>query len=132
MRVAQQCSDLRQHGLEARSGLGMEAPGDISGGAHQVLLAFAPAHLLSFLNEGMIGGAHPLQEEVMPIQELAVSLKQVHGYGQHAPQDVGKAVPQLRGKHSASWAAVADQQRQILLTWKSRRSISVLSVMCNA
>ena len=79
----------------------MEAPGDVSGGAHEVLLALAPAHLLGLLNEGMVGGAHPLQEEVVPIQELAVALEQVHGYGQHAPQDVGKAVPQLHGRHPA-------------------------------
>ena len=76
----------------------MKAPGDISGGAHEVLLALAPAHLLGFLNEGMVGGAHPLQEEVMPIQELAVALKQVHSYGQHPPQDMGKAVTQLHDK----------------------------------
>lgn len=80
----------------------MEAPGHISGGAHEVLLALASAHLLSLLDEGMVGGAHPLQEEVMPVQELAVSLKQVHGYGQHAAQDVGEAVPQLHGKPTAS------------------------------
>lgn len=80
----------------------MKAPCDISGGAHEILLALATAHLLGLLNEGMVGGAHPLQEEVMPIQKLAVALEQVHGYGQHAPQDVGKAVPQLRGKHALS------------------------------
>lgn len=79
----------------------MEAPSDISGGAHQILLALAPAHLLSLLNERVVGGTHPLQEQVMPIQELAVALKQVHGYGQHAPQDVGKAVPQLHVTHPA-------------------------------
>lgn len=96
-------TDLGQHGLQAGPGLGVEAPSDISGGAHQVLLALAPAHLLSFLDESMVGCTHPLQEEVMPIQELAVPLKQVHGDGQHAPQDVGKAVPQLHVTHTLLW-----------------------------
>ena len=79
----------------------MKAPGDISGGAHEILLALAAADLLGLLNEGVVGGAHPLQEEVMPIQELAVTLEQVHGYGQHPPQDVGEAVPQLQDTLSA-------------------------------
>ncbi len=88
-------SYLGQHGLEAGSGLGVQAPRDIAGGALQVLLALAAAHLLSLLYEGMVRSTHPFQEEVMPIQELAVPLQQVHGYGQHAPQDVCKAVSQL-------------------------------------
>ena len=86
----------------------MKAPGDISGGAHEVLLALATAHLLSLLNEGMVGSAHPLQEEVMPIQELAVALEQVHSYGQHPPQDVCKAVPQLHGRQAVSNTALCN------------------------
>ena len=87
---------LGEHGFEAGPGLGVQGPGDVAGGALKVFLAFASAHLLSLLYEGMVGGAHPLQEQVVAIQELAVALQEVHGDGQHPPQDVGKPVPQLR------------------------------------
>ena len=86
---------LGKHGLEAGAGLGVQAPGHVARGALQVLLALPPAHLLCLLDEGVVGGPHPLQEEVVPVQELAVALQQVHGYGQHPPQDVRKPVPQL-------------------------------------
>ncbi|KAA6418738.1 MAG: hypothetical protein FRX49_11391 [Trebouxia sp. A1-2] len=85
---------------------------------HKVLLALAPAHLLSLLYKGMVGSTYPLQKEVMPIQELAIPLQEVHGYGQHAPQDVCKPLhckhrvqlrradsPEVRQK--ADWGMVA-------------------------
>lgn len=93
---------LGQHGLEAGSRLGMQTPGDISCGALQVLLALPSAQLLSFLYECMIGGPNPLEEQVMPIQELAVPLQQVHCDGEHPSQDVGKSVAQLHSTESFS------------------------------
>ena len=42
-------------------------------------------YLLRFIDEGMEGSPHTFKEEVMPIEELAVLLEQVHGNGQHAP-----------------------------------------------
>ena len=80
----------------------MQTPGDISCGALQVLLALSSAQLLSFLYKRMIGGPNPLQEQVMPIQELAVPLQQVHCNGEHSPQDVGKSVAQLHSTDSVS------------------------------
>ena len=74
----------------------MEAPGDVAGGAHEVFLAFAAAGALSLINEGMVGGAHTFQEQVMAVQELAVALQEEHGDGQHASQDVSKPVAQLQ------------------------------------
>lgn len=59
----------------------MQTPGDVAGGALQIFLALASAQLLCLLNEGMVRGTHPLQEQVMAIQELAVPLQEVHGYG---------------------------------------------------
>ena len=93
---------LGQHGLEAGSGLGMQTPGDVSCGALQVLLALPSAQLLSFLYESMVGGPNPLEEQVMPIQELAVPLQQVHCDGEHPSQDVGKPVAQLHSTDSFS------------------------------
>ncbi len=86
---------LGQHGFEAGPRFCVEAPGDVACGAHEILLALASAGTLGLINEGVVGGAHTLQEEVMAIQELAVPLKKEHGNGQHAPQDMGKAVAEL-------------------------------------
>lgn len=74
----------------------MQAPGHVAGRAHEVLLALAPAGPLSLIDEGVVGGAHTLQEEVMAIQELAVPLQKEHGDGEHTPQNVGKAVAKLQ------------------------------------
>lgn len=74
----------------------MQAPGHVAGCAHEVLLALAPAGPLSLIDEGVVGGAHTLQEEVMAIQELAVPLQKEHGDGEHTPQNVGKAVAKLQ------------------------------------
>ena len=106
MRVAY----LREHGFEAGSGLGVQAPSHISRSALQILLTLPSAHLLSLLYEGMIGGSYSFEEKVVAIQELAVALQQVHGDGQHAPQDVGKTVPQLHHKH------VSEMQACIIMT----------------
>lgn len=95
----------------------MQAPGDIAGGAHQVFLALASAHLLGLLDEGVVGSPYPLQEKVVPIQELAVALEQVHGNGQHPPQNVGKAVPQL---HTQSLLA-----RGLLYVW-NRPNVQII------
>ena len=117
-------SYLRQHGLEAGPGLGVQAPGDVAGGALQVLLALAAAHLLSLLYEGMVRSTHPLQEDVMPIQELAIPLQQVHGYGQHAPQDVCKPVSQLHTQHTSCQSRLAGQRsfelHQLVQLWQNR------------
>ena len=62
------------------------------------------SYLLRLVNEGMEGGANTFEEEVMPIEELAVLLEQVHGNGQHAPKDVGEPVPQLQ--QYTAWVGV--------------------------
>lgn len=80
----------------------MQAPGDVSSGALQVFQALGPAVLLGVLNEGMVRSTHSLQEQVVPVQELAVLLQEVHGNGQHPSQHVCKAVPQLQ-QHTQSW-----------------------------
>ena len=51
---------------------------------------------LGRVQEGVVGGAHALQEQVVAGQELRVALQQEHRDGQHAAQDVREAVPQLR------------------------------------
>ena len=51
---------------------------------------------LGGVQEGVVGGAHALEEQVVAGQELRVALQQEHGDGQHAAQDVREAVPQLR------------------------------------
>ena len=89
-------SHLGEHGFEAGPGFSVQAPGHITRGAHEVLLALPSASALSLVYEGMVGGAHTLQEEVMAVQELAVPLQEEHGDGEHAPQDVGKAVAKLQ------------------------------------
>jgi len=103
----------------------VQAPGDVARGALQVLLALAPAHLLSLLYEGMVRGTHPLQEKVMPIQELAIPLQEVHGYGQHAPQDVGKPVSQLH-THTPCQSPLARQHSldlpQLVQMWQNRKT----------
>ena len=45
----------------------------------------------------------------MPVEELAILLEQVHCNGQHAPQDVGKAVPQLQ--QYTAWLRSASRVR---------------------
>ena len=90
---------LGKHGLETGPRFGVQAPGDVSCGAHEVLLAFASAGALSLIDEGVVGGAHTLQEQVMAVQELAVPLQEEHGDGQHAPQNVGKAVAKLHRRN---------------------------------
>ena len=54
------------------------------------------SYLLGFIDEGMKGGPHTFEEEVVTVEKLAILLEQVHGDGQHAPKDVGKSVPQLQ------------------------------------
>ena len=51
---------------------------------------------LGGVQEGVVGGAHALEEQVVAGQELRVALQQEHRDGQHAAQDVREAVPQLR------------------------------------
>ena len=51
---------------------------------------------LSVLQEGVVGGADPLEEQVVAGQELRVALQQEHRDRQHSPQDVREAVSQLR------------------------------------
>ena len=120
-------SYLRQHGFEAGSGLGVQAPGDIASGALEVLLALAAAHLLSLFYKGMVRSTHPLQEEVMPIQKLAIPLQEVHGYGQHAPQDVGKPVSQLQTHTYTTCQSPLAQQSsqdkpQLVQLWQNRQT----------
>ena len=73
----------------------MQGPGDVAGGGLQVLEALAAAAALGLLEEGVVGGADTLQEQVVAVQELAVALQQVHRDGQHSAQHVQEAVAQL-------------------------------------
>ncbi len=52
----------------------------------------APTHLV---DESVVGGPHPLQEEVVAAEALAVALQQKHGHRQQAAQHVGQAVAEL-------------------------------------
>jgi hypothetical protein len=54
-----------------------------------------PAALFKFVDERVIGSPHPLEEQVVAIEELAVLLQQVHGDGQHAPLHMRQPVAQL-------------------------------------
>ena len=49
-----------------------------------------------YLDESMEGGAHTLQEQVVPGQELAIPLQQVQGCWHEPPQDVHQAEAQLQ------------------------------------
>ena len=72
-----------------------------------MLLPCVRSYLLRLVNEGMERGPHTFEEEVMPIEELAVLLEQVHGDRQHAPKDVGESVPQLQ--QYTAWVRSADR-----------------------
>ena len=84
-----------EHGLQRGSALCVQGPGHVAGGALQVFHALLAAFFLSALQEGVVGGPHALQEEVMAVQELAIALQQEHRDRQHAPEHVRKAVAQL-------------------------------------
>lgn len=87
-----------EHGLEGGPALGVEAPGDVTRRGLQVLEALRAAALLDALDEAVEGAADALQEQLVPGQELAVPLQEIHRDRQHPPQDVREPVPELHAR----------------------------------
>lgn len=56
---------------------------------------------MNHLEEGVVGCADAFEEEVVPVEELAVALQQEHCDWQHAPQHVQEPVAQLHAQRNS-------------------------------